>query len=84
MQCMDVEFKWYKEINDDKLREVEERKKRMEQQIRLTTGRTGGGGGLRTLGTAEKVGLAASVVGGVAVLALGVSKFFNNSRGNSD
>jgi hypothetical protein len=39
---------------------------------------------LRTLGTAEKVGLAASVVGGVAVLALGVSKFFNNSRGNSD
>jgi atlastin len=82
--CMDVEFKWYKEINDDKLREVEERKKRMEQQIALTTGRTGGGGGLRTLGTAEKVGLAASVVGGVAVLALGVSKFFNNSRGNSD
>jgi hypothetical protein len=84
MQCMDVEFKWYKEINDDKLREVEERKKRMEQQIRLTTGRAGGGSGLRTLGTAEKVGLAASVVGGVAVLALGVSKFFNNSRGNSD
>jgi hypothetical protein len=40
---MDVEFKWYKEINDDKLREVEERKKRMEQQIRLTTGRAGGG-----------------------------------------
>ncbi|XP_063905428.1 atlastin-like [Zophobas morio] len=80
---VETEHKRYRVLNDERKRKLEQTKKRMEEAQRMAGARASSSG-LSQLNTAEKVGIAASVIGGVAVLAFGASKLFSSSRGNND
>ncbi|XP_044265988.1 atlastin-like isoform X2 [Tribolium madens] len=79
---MDAEFQHYRKINDEKVRQYEESKRKLEERINSTRREMAGGSGMSTLGTGEKVGLAAGVIGGALALAFGASKLFNHKGSN--
>ncbi|RZB39306.1 atlastin-like [Asbolus verrucosus] len=81
---MDEEFQEYRKINEQKVREMEERRKRMQEQLRLASRDSGEGSSLGTLNIAERAGTAVAVVGGIAMLVFGASKLFSSSRGNNE
>lgn len=79
---MDMEFQMFRRINDENIRQFEELKKKM---LRLQKHGSLGGRdqSTSTLGTSEKVGIAAGIIGGVAVLALGAAKLFSSKNSNN-
>ncbi|XP_015837433.2 atlastin isoform X1 [Tribolium castaneum] len=81
-ESMDVEFQHYRQINEEKVREFEENRRRLEERINLTKEMSSGSGGLSTLGTGEKIGVAAGVIGAGLAFAFGASKLFGQKGSN--